>query len=97
MRKIENSTISTFVEAEIRQLDCMARWIFKPEGQSHASRFDFDAMLIKTRIMALRAAGVLYDDEYESLMAAYDASQRARKKAREAATPKAIRNNTLTF
>ncbi len=91
MRKIENSMISTFIEAELRQLDCMARWIFKQEGQVYASRFDFDALMIKTRIMALRAAGVLYDDEYESLMAAYDAFQRARKEAREAATSKATR------
>ena len=78
-------------------MDCMARWIFKQEGQAHASRFDFDAMLIKTRIMALRAAGVLYDDEYDLLIAAYETFQQARKKAREAATSKALRNNTLTF
>ena len=90
-RKVENSTISLFIKTEIHQLDCMARWLYRPEGQKHASRFDFDVLMIKNRILALRTAGVLYDDEYESLMAAYDAFQRARKEAREAATSKATR------
>ena len=96
-RKVENSTISLFIETEITQLNNMADWLYRPEGQKHASRFDFDALMIKNRILALRTAGVFYDDEYESLMAACDAFQRARKEAREAATSKAIHKNTLIF
>lgn len=96
-RKVENSTISLFIETEITQLNNMADWLSKPEGWKYRDDFDDTADRIHIRIQALRDTDIFYDDELEKLMEAYSNYLRARKEAREAATSKAIHKNTLTF
>ena len=76
-RLVDGNTVCDFVDRQVLVLTNMAHCLKQPDGQRYLDAFVIDAKKAKLRTITLQGVDVLYDEEYERIMDAYNEFRKA--------------------
>ena len=76
-RLVDGNTVCDFVDRQVLVLHNMAHVLRHPDGSQYIEPFCIDAEKAKLRTITLQGVDILYDEEYDRVMDAYNEFRKA--------------------